>query len=220
MADEMLKSHYLVLAGSHLYGLDSPTSDRDIRGISIPTKKEFYDLFRDKDHSTEVDRTKKVDTVIYDLRFYLKLLSKGDIGTTEILFAPEANILQSSWMIKPLLNEKQLFLNRKFISKLESCAISHNIQATGESFNAKQAAHSLRCLAEIELIMTSGSLYFPNPRNAEIAAIKFGSVDQRGYEELYTELRERTRLLIKTRRLREDVSENMVNEIFAKVMRL
>ena len=66
--------------GSHLYGTDTPESDKDFKGIFMPSKKE---IFLGKIPKSISESTKKgseskntaedIDTEIYSLQYFIEL---------------------------------------------------------------------------------------------------------------------------------------------------
>jgi predicted nucleotidyltransferase len=93
----------LVIAGSHFFNLQSPTSDQDYRGIFI-TKS-------GKDPCSEIsfntnNKTKNskddIDCTFYSLKKFLTLLGNGDFNMIELLYAPEDKILVNSDTYKEL----------------------------------------------------------------------------------------------------------------------
>lgn len=79
---------YLSQYGSHLYGLDTPSSDFDFRGIYIPTLEDII-LKRDLDEINEEIELdgQKVDVKIFSLSKFIKLCSKADTNALDLLFA-------------------------------------------------------------------------------------------------------------------------------------
>ena len=109
--DEKLKDNivFLVIAGSHAYGLNTEESDLDIRGISMGTPDsilgmESFDVFEDK----------KTDTVIYSMKRFVEFAMKGAPNVLEILFSNPENILYCDEKIgKMLLDNRDMFLSKR-----------------------------------------------------------------------------------------------------------
>lgn len=79
---------YLSQYGSHLYGLDTPSSDIDFRGIYIPTLDDII-LKKDLDEinkEIELDGH-KIDIKIFSLQKFVKLCSKADTNALDLLFS-------------------------------------------------------------------------------------------------------------------------------------
>ena len=94
------------IVGSKAYGLDTATSDTDIRGVFVLPKDLFYSLNYVPQVANETN-----DIVYYELRRFMELLSKNNPNIMELLNVPEKCILQ-----------KHVIMNRiqpgMFLSKL------------------------------------------------------------------------------------------------------
>jgi len=70
------------LGGSHSYGLNTPESDIDIRGVFVNTDyKHIISLGSHEHQKGESD-----DTMMYEIRKFVELLRNGNTGALEILF--------------------------------------------------------------------------------------------------------------------------------------
>ena len=76
------------ITGSRAYGLDSPTSDTDIRGVYVVPKSVFYSLEYPEQVSNETN-----DIVYYELRRFLELMAKNNPNIIEMLGVPEHCVL-------------------------------------------------------------------------------------------------------------------------------
>lgn len=80
-----------IVGGSTLYGLNTPSSDVDYRGIYVATDRKYVTGFESMDsvvlspHSGD-----KEDATFYEIGHYLKLLRKTNTQVMEMLFAPES----------------------------------------------------------------------------------------------------------------------------------
>lgn len=81
------KTHAYLVGGSKLYGLDTPESDTDYRGVYTTTDLEVAAGF--KDHGSIV-KTGEIDATFYEMGHFLSLLKKTNTQVMEILFAPES----------------------------------------------------------------------------------------------------------------------------------
>jgi len=93
------------ISGSKGYGLSTPQSDTDIRGVFILPKNQFFGL----NYIPQVaDRTN--DTIFYELTRFVELLSKNNPNILELIAMPENCILQKN----PLMNrlKPELFLSK------------------------------------------------------------------------------------------------------------
>ncbi len=95
-----------VISGSKSFGLNTPTSDTDIKGVYYLPKDQFYGLEYVPQISNETN-----DEVYYEIGRFIELLLKNNPNIIEILATPQDCILYKH----PLMN--QLNLN-DFLSKL------------------------------------------------------------------------------------------------------
>lgn len=107
---QTLKSQNLllfeVISGSKSFGLDTPTSDTDIKGVFYLPKEQFYGLHYVPQISNETN-----DEVYYEVGRFIELLLKNKPNILEILATPEDCVLYKH----PLMEHLKL---EDFLSKL------------------------------------------------------------------------------------------------------
>lgn len=89
--EELKKSGHIIfeaISGSKAYGLDTATSDTDIRGVYIAPKNMFYSLEYPEQVNDETN-----DVVYYELRKFMELISKNNPNIIELLNTPSDCIL-------------------------------------------------------------------------------------------------------------------------------
>lgn len=107
------------VAGSHLFGTNTPTSDKDYKGIFLPTKKEILlgQYQESKSDTTGDDQSKNssedVDVELYSLKKFLKMIRKGDTAAIELLFTPEDLIIEKSPIWDKIIENRDMFLSSK-----------------------------------------------------------------------------------------------------------
>jgi len=80
--------------GSHLYGTNTPESDKDFKGVFMPTKEQIYLGKIPKCYSEQTgdDKSKNTkedtDTEIYSLHYFIKLACEGQTVALDMLHAP------------------------------------------------------------------------------------------------------------------------------------
>ncbi len=94
------------ISGSKAYGLDTPQSDTDIRGVFILPQERIYGL----DYVEQVG-DKKNDIVYYELGRFIQLLVKNNPNILELLATPEDKILTKHPIIDHLSPE--IFLSKQ-----------------------------------------------------------------------------------------------------------
>jgi predicted nucleotidyltransferase len=106
------------LAGSHGYGLNRPDSDYDYRGVFIASKRYYlgFDQIEQKDSGWDeegifpfLDNNK--DTVLYELRKIIQLLSGANPNILELLWLLEYPVLTN--VGQHLIDHRQIFLTKK-----------------------------------------------------------------------------------------------------------
>jgi predicted nucleotidyltransferase len=92
MTIEELKRRNLILlecvSGSKAYGLSTPTSDTDIKGVFLLPKSDFYGL----NYIPQIN-DKTNDTVYYELGRFMELLSLNNPNILELLNTPDEFVL-------------------------------------------------------------------------------------------------------------------------------
>lgn len=107
-----IKKHTIleVLTGSRAYGLATPESDYDYRGIAIPPLPYFlgyaYRFEQREDHNDQ-------DSVIYDIRKFFNLASECNPNVIELLWVPEHCIVLITRWGEELIRNRKLFLSIK-----------------------------------------------------------------------------------------------------------
>lgn len=110
MTIQNLKSQNLILfeaiAGSKSFGLNTPTSDTDIKGVYYLPKEKFFGL----DYIPQITNETN-DEVYYEIGRFVELLIKNNPNILEILASPEDCILYKH----PLMEKLRI---EDFLSKL------------------------------------------------------------------------------------------------------
>ncbi len=119
-----IKAHTIleVVHGSHAYGLNSPESDIDIRGIAVPPEEYFFscdavfEQYEGPSPNKIVNGQAPIednDTVIYDIRKFCKLALDGNPNIIEILWIPERCVKIMTDEAKEIIAHRDLFLSKK-----------------------------------------------------------------------------------------------------------
>lgn len=116
----------LTYGGSHAYGLNTPTSDIDIRGILAPTKEDLFGptaFVNPQDEGIknyifgpagfEQYLEKETDTTLYSLNKMIGLLYKCNPNTIEILGCKPDHYAIITDEGRMLLNNYEVFLSKK-----------------------------------------------------------------------------------------------------------
>jgi predicted nucleotidyltransferase len=126
----LTETHALLVGGSKLYGLDTPESDTDYRGVYATTDLQVAAGFQD--HSSIV-KTGEVDATYYELGRFLALLRKTNTQVMEVLFAPDSAFSVMTPEFEWLRSKKyELFDSEKLKQSLLGYIHSEIRLATGE----------------------------------------------------------------------------------------
>ena len=120
------------IAGSHLYGLNTATSDLDIRGIFINTKEELYSLTGHQDEAGD----EKSDIKYYCLEKFFKLVSDCNPNILELLWLPVDAILYTSPIYEKIIANRELFISKKAYYTFSGYAFSQIQRAKGKNKKA------------------------------------------------------------------------------------
>lgn len=112
------------ISGSKAYGLDTPESDTDLKGVFYLPKEQFYGLNYISQISNESN-----DEVYYEIGRFIELLSKNNPNILELLASPNECILYKH----PLMDKitSQLFLSKLCKDTFAGYAISQIKKARG-----------------------------------------------------------------------------------------
>lgn len=106
---DYIKKHQLILfevvSGSQAYGLATPQSDVDIKGVFYLPKESFYT----GDYLEQINNATN-DVVYYELGKYIELLTKNNPNILEMMCTPDQHVLYKHPLIEQITPE--LFLSK------------------------------------------------------------------------------------------------------------
>ena len=115
--------------GSHMYHLNTETSDEDFGGVFFCPKKMLLGL---RDRYEEQVSDSKSDVVFYEFGRWLELLLKSNPTVLEGLFAPEDCIVgEVHPAIRKILDNRELFLSKECFKTFYGYAVSQISKARG-----------------------------------------------------------------------------------------
>ena len=139
-------THYLVVSGSHSYGLNTPESDVDICGWLVPPQSYWYTftlyfeqyneklLLADSPYTSMIAAYAKkynvvvpnepIDCSVYNLRKFMKLASDCNPNIIDLLFVDDNEVLYLDVMGKRLRESASLFLSRRAMFSYTGYAVS------------------------------------------------------------------------------------------------
>ena len=125
--------------GSIAYGLDTPQSDIDIRGIFLNPPEEWIGLQQE----TEQIRLDDSDTVLYGLRKGMNLLLNGNPNVIELLGLRPEHLLYCSDEGRMILDNADMFLSQKAGFAFGAYAVSLRRQLQKQVYEGKTDARTL-----------------------------------------------------------------------------
>lgn len=100
---------FLTQSGSHAYGLATPESDVDLRGVAIPPREYFLGFAQRFEQAEATDP----DLVIYDIRKFFQLAAACNPSIVELLWTAAEDHLVVTPLGQRLLEYRSLFLSRR-----------------------------------------------------------------------------------------------------------
>jgi predicted nucleotidyltransferase len=117
----------IVIRGSQAYGTNLPTSDTDYSGIYIQSAEDILG-FRYKEQIND----DKNDTVFYEIRRFLDLLSSNNPTVLELLNTPEDCILFKHPLMDKILQHRDKFITKTCGKSFAGYAIQQIKKAKGQ----------------------------------------------------------------------------------------
>lgn len=101
---------FLTAHGSHAYGTNLPTSDRDYKGFCVPPKQYFLGFAK---RFEQAEFKGDPDMVVYGIQKFFKLAADCNPNIIEVLFTnPEDHQIVHPLAI-PILQKRDLFISKK-----------------------------------------------------------------------------------------------------------
>lgn len=108
----------IIRHGSHLYGLNTPDSDVDYKGVYIPDPcKALLGIEENTINfstSSEEQKNNKddIDVTLYSIQKFVSLLIEGDTIAFDMIHCNEENLLQTSAVWKELVDLRSMFYSK------------------------------------------------------------------------------------------------------------
>lgn len=104
----------LVNHGSHAYGLNTPTSDRDYKGVCIEPKPFYYGFLHHFEQFEHMgSKTDGIDKVVYSLKKFASLAADCNPSIIEVLWVDDTDILMADQFGTQLRNIRRDFISKK-----------------------------------------------------------------------------------------------------------
>jgi uncharacterized protein len=173
-----------ILCGSHLYGTNIRSSDREYKIVYIPEGKRILLQQADKLDPEAlppiVDKLKKdarlranPDVEFVSLCQYLKLLCQGQTNALGMFFAPSKfHVSEPSPEWYTIQKHTPRWISKESATLSEGLVVEHPMDIKAW----KRVYHALRVAEEALEILQTGKLTFPRPEKHILTAILMGKV--------------------------------------------
>lgn len=124
--DVLSRTIFLAEHGSRAYGLATPTSDIDIKGICIPPLEYYLGFLKNFEQSESMHALvsedndvlsryhgKEVDSVVYSLKKFANLAADCNPNIIEVLYSSNEGIIKIDKFGQKLMENRDLFLSKK-----------------------------------------------------------------------------------------------------------
>lgn len=112
--DVDLRTILKVKHGSHAYGLNTPESDVDIKGVCIEPKKYHYGFMHCFEQKESMDsKAGGVDSVTYSLKKFARLAADCNPNIIEILFVDDSDVMFCDEFGEQLRSMRNEFLSKR-----------------------------------------------------------------------------------------------------------
>lgn len=115
------------IAGSHLFGTNTPASDTDFKGVYLPSKEELLlgtakpSISIKTNDSGKKNTKDDVDVEFYSLQKFMQMLHEGQTVALELLWTPEDKIITKSPFWDELRSHRAELLHKKVTSFVGYC---------------------------------------------------------------------------------------------------
>lgn len=179
-------THYLVIHGSYMYGINTETSDKDVYGWCIPQKElifphlggEIMGFGIQKERWNQWQSQAKIvynreeyDISVYNIVRFFHLCMENNPNVLETLFAPIDCVLHNTKLGNIVRERRKDFLHKGIYPKLKGYSYSQLSKMKSKDrigkrketveqwgFDLKFASHVVRLLDEAEQVLTVGDL--------------------------------------------------------------
>lgn len=115
------------VAGSHLFGTNTPASDRDFKGVYLPSKQDILlgtakaSVNRKTNTSGQKNTKDDVDVEFYSLQKFMQMLDQGQTVALELLWTPDELLVSTSPFWKELQEHRAELLHKKVTAFVGYC---------------------------------------------------------------------------------------------------
>lgn len=219
----------MTLIGSHAYGLATPESDIDFRGVCIPDDLSYFFGLR---HFEQELGPKSEDTVSWTLQKFANMTSKANTQTLEMLFSTEDCIRYVHPVFKQnFLDNRTKFVTKEIYNAVGGYAFSEYRKSLGETtgklgkirkedlaqhgYSKRNASHCIRLMHAGSVALSTG--VFPvRLYDAQLwlcRSLKAGEVTLETYKDFYKDYKNRLDSAYEKSTLPEAVDFDWLNKM-------
>ena len=115
------------IAGSHLFGTNTPSSDTDYKGVYLPTRKDLLlgnvqqSISIKTNESGNKNTKDDVDVEFYSLKKFMEMLFEGQTVALELLWTPDTHIIEADPLWYQLRRHRGELLHKKVTAFVHYC---------------------------------------------------------------------------------------------------
>jgi len=239
--DRVSKFGKLILlghSGSISYGLNTKSSDIDIKGIFIPSEEYLISVFKHVEQvsipKTNID-DKLLEGTIFALGKYLRLAHNVNPNILELLFLEKKYIIYISEEGRELIKNRNMFLTKKvkhsyggyaFAQLQRMDKINENVnqnrirleRVKKYGYDSKNALHLLRLLETGIEILTEGKLYVQRTDASFLLSVLDGKYTLQEIQNMAKNKMDLLRLAYVNSKLPSDLDIEKVEKLYSKLI--
>lgn len=139
---------YVTKHGSQAYGLNTATSDLDIKGVLVPPREYYYSFLKSIE---QIEEREPNDLVIFEIRKFFKLAADCNPNIIEVLNTDESDIIYSNSIGDALRALAPKFLSQKAKFTFSGYAHAQLRRIEGHSRHIKNPPKPPKTRAELGL---------------------------------------------------------------------
>jgi len=220
---------FLSVTGSRLYGTSNDNSDIDYIGVTLSPidywiGNKNFDSFRYKSRPA-IEVPGDIDLLIYDVRHFIKLLSKNNPNVIELLCInlDNKNIIIKTDLWKKFVAKRGRFLSKNIeksfkgffnsqLYQLKNKKKPSRIDSINErGYDTKGAYHYYRIVSEYNELLKYGTITFPRPEAKELLEIKQGKLKTKEECFQFLEKKGKTLLDINNYNIEDELDYKWIN---------
>lgn len=229
----MIKINFLTLVGSQLYGFANEKSDFDYKGFGTMDPEYILGLHNIKTQQIEIKEPEKnAETVIFDVRKYMKLSLTGNPTLLEMAFAEQKYHVECDDVGREVTSLVRDQLVTKWIALPYEKYITEQIKRTrrdvegkrlelvnAHGYDTKCATHIVR-LSYQAIDLLSNGWFNPTMQGEQLAqckAIKAGEISGKEFVSLAESLDKMFKSAYNNSRLPEKHNEQLVENVLMRI---